>query len=241
MDRSLENIGVKSLENTQQEAPQHVFTIREQVIDLARILLSKQASIQGKYGTEADLLHFFFIQQRIGLQEKPFYVLKLRTMQKGAHDQYETIMNNGNSVDGAGQVRNDPRVGRIGQFLRTTRIDELPQIIQYATGKFTGENSMNFIGGFRPNPKDAWEMRNLRPKNRNRLLEHTAIMPVDITVPPNSTKLQRLKVWADYLKTASQVGKTQAKLLYAPKIAVGFLRHIVHGIKKELTTQSVQK
>jgi putative colanic acid biosysnthesis UDP-glucose lipid carrier transferase len=64
----------------------------------------------------------FFIQKRVGAQGKIFYCLKLRTMVKNA------LAN----VQQAGA--NDPRITRVGKFLRYTYLDELPQFINVLNG-----------------------------------------------------------------------------------------------------------
>ena len=59
----------------------------------------------------------FFRQDRSGLQGRPFYVLKFRSMRVDAE------------VAGARQaVTNDPRVTRLGRWMRATAMDELPQL-----------------------------------------------------------------------------------------------------------------
>ena len=71
-----------------------------------------------------------FRQERIGFNNRPFTVLKLRTMSADAAGQ-----------DGSAQaVRGDARVTRVGAFLRRTSIDELPQLLNVLDG------SMSLIG-----------------------------------------------------------------------------------------------
>lgn len=66
----------------------------------------------------------FYFQKRIGYQNKPFYIWKFATMLK----------NSPNMGTGAFTLRNDPRVTRFGKFLRISKINELPQIINVLKG-----------------------------------------------------------------------------------------------------------
>jgi lipopolysaccharide/colanic/teichoic acid biosynthesis glycosyltransferase len=75
----------------------------------------------------------FFAHRRIGIGGKPFYCLKFRTMvtdadlvlkEAIAHD--PALAAEWNATQ---KLRNDPRVTRIGRFLRMTSLDELPQLI----------------------------------------------------------------------------------------------------------------
>jgi putative colanic acid biosynthesis UDP-glucose lipid carrier transferase len=67
-----------------------------------------------------------FRQTRLGLGGQPFKILKFRTM---------TVLENGDRVVQA--TRNDPRVTRLGRFLRQTSIDELPQLINVLKGEMS--------------------------------------------------------------------------------------------------------
>lgn len=84
-----------------------------------------------------------FTQQRMGFRGHPFTIYKLRTMRQAA----ET----GESLEGQMTKTDDDRITRFGRFLRKTRLDELPQIINILRGE------MSWIG---PRPEalklSAW-------------------------------------------------------------------------------------
>jgi sugar transferase (PEP-CTERM system associated) len=85
------------------------------------------ASILIKLESRGPIL---YLQERVGLHGRPFMVMKLRSMRQDAE------------VAGSPQwakVR-DPRVTRVGAFIRLTRIDELPQLINVLRG------DMSFVG-----------------------------------------------------------------------------------------------
>jgi len=66
----------------------------------------------------------FFLQERIGMSGKKFKLLKFVTMQK----------NSPNIGTGSVTMRNDPRVLPVGRFLRKTKINELPQLLNILFG-----------------------------------------------------------------------------------------------------------
>lgn len=80
-----------------------------------------------KYSGEGEI---FYVQKRIGLSGKCFGVLKFATMLK----------NSPSMGTGVVTVKNDPRILPMGQFLRKSKINELPQIINIFKG------DMSFIG-----------------------------------------------------------------------------------------------
>ena len=65
-----------------------------------------------------------FKQERIGLQNKPFYMYKFRSM----------VVQDASKEKAGWTVKNDPRVTPIGKFIRKTSIDELPQLINILKG-----------------------------------------------------------------------------------------------------------
>ncbi|MEO6836021.1 MAG: sugar transferase [Candidatus Tumulicola sp.] len=76
----------------------------------------------------------FFAQERVGMNGRRFKMFKLRTMVNGAHKMREDLMHL-NEVDGpVFKIRNDPRLHRLGRFLRRTSIDELPNLVNVVLG-----------------------------------------------------------------------------------------------------------
>jgi exopolysaccharide biosynthesis polyprenyl glycosylphosphotransferase len=67
----------------------------------------------------------FYLQERLGRDERPFRIIKLRTMRRDAEAASGAVWS-----QGAG----DPRVTRVGRFLRRSRIDELPQFYNVLRG-----------------------------------------------------------------------------------------------------------
>jgi exopolysaccharide biosynthesis polyprenyl glycosylphosphotransferase len=76
----------------------------------------------------------FFVQDRIGLRKRKIKVIKFRTMVPGA-EQSLTALERFNEASGpVFKIKNDPRVTLLGQFLRKTSIDELPQLFNVLAG-----------------------------------------------------------------------------------------------------------
>lgn len=91
-----------------------------------------------------------FFQQRVGLCGRPFTLIKVKTMWDGASG---SIPRNLDETHGPTfKSRADPRVTRVGRFLRKTSIDELPQLLNVVMGH------MSLVGP-RPLPFEDYEHR----------------------------------------------------------------------------------
>ena len=76
----------------------------------------------------------FFIQKRVGYNKRIFSLYKFRTMRVGAEKERERFQEL-NEMDGpVFKIRNDPRVTKIGYWLRKASIDELPQLFNVVKG-----------------------------------------------------------------------------------------------------------
>ncbi len=77
-----------------------------------------------------------FRQTRVGRDDRHFRMLKLRTMIDGA-DAMKDSFRGLNEASGLFKIENDPRVTRVGRFLRATSLDELPQLINVLHGNMS--------------------------------------------------------------------------------------------------------
>jgi len=79
----------------------------------------------------------FFIQQRVGLNKRLFPMLKFRTMIDGS-DRMQKEYEHMNEAKGPiFKITNDPRITRVGGFLRRKSLDELPQIFNVIRGEMS--------------------------------------------------------------------------------------------------------
>lgn len=76
-----------------------------------------------------------FRQQRIGRDGRMFDCLKFRSMRIDAESRLSALV--GGEWNTARKLRNDPRVTRFGRILRTTSLDELPQLINVLRGEMS--------------------------------------------------------------------------------------------------------
>ncbi|MFG2038638.1 sugar transferase [Dactylosporangium sp. NPDC048998] len=79
----------------------------------------------------------FFRQPRIGREGKTFRVWKLRTMYVDAEERLATLHDQNESDGLLFKMKNDPRIFRVGKWLRATSIDELPQLINVLMGEMS--------------------------------------------------------------------------------------------------------
>ena len=75
-----------------------------------------------------------FRQRRVGRDGKLFWLYKFRTMCPDAEEQLNELLSQ-NQMDGpVFKIKGDPRITRVGRFLRKTSLDELPQLLNVLQG-----------------------------------------------------------------------------------------------------------
>jgi len=77
-----------------------------------------------------------FRQRRVGRGGEFFDLVKFRTMVADAEEQKETLAGL-NEAEGMFKIADDPRITRVGRFLRRTSLDELPQLVNVLRGEMS--------------------------------------------------------------------------------------------------------
>jgi exopolysaccharide biosynthesis polyprenyl glycosylphosphotransferase len=145
----------------------------------------------------------FFRQLRVGRHGRRFYMLKFRTMVRDADEMKEALRHRNEAQEGLFKIAADPRVTRMGRFLRTTALDELPQLFNIVRGE------MSLVG---PRPLVIEEDERIEGWHRRRL----ELMP-GMTGPwqilgPARVPLKEM-VALDYLYVANWSLWTDVKIL----------------------------
>jgi lipopolysaccharide/colanic/teichoic acid biosynthesis glycosyltransferase len=130
----------------------------------------------------------FYAGKRIGYKGKPFGMLKFRSMKVNAPD---IRLEDGSTFNGD----DDPRVTKVGKFLRKTSLDEIPQFLNVLVGQMS-------IIGIRPDPLDWLEKYNERER-------------VILTVKPGITGYNQ----AYYRNSADGETKLKNDVYYAEHIS----------------------
>lgn len=137
----------------------------------------------------------FFSQLRAGMNGRPFRMHKLRTMYAGAEDQLSEVVDLDDLPEPMFKLRHDPRVTRVGRFLRRLSLDELPQLTNVLRGE------MSIVG---PRPEQVELVERYRPEHRFRLDVRPGMTgPMQVFGRGELTFAERLAVELDYVENLS--------------------------------------
>jgi exopolysaccharide biosynthesis polyprenyl glycosylphosphotransferase len=130
---------------------------------LAMVILAPILLLVGLVVALVDGRPVLFRQTRVGLQGRPFEVVKFRTMGHDAEERLADIQEQNEIRGPAFKLTHDPRLTRTGRILRATSLDELPQIWNVLRGE------MSLVGPRPPLPRevegyDLWHRRRLSMK-----------------------------------------------------------------------------
>jgi exopolysaccharide biosynthesis polyprenyl glycosylphosphotransferase len=103
----------------------------------------------------------FFRQPRMGMDDEPFRIFKFRTMVAEADAQRAALAERNEAGSGLFKIEDDPRITRVGGFLRRTSLDELPQLLNVIKG------DMSLVG---PRPLVLEEDSQIEGWQRHRLM-----------------------------------------------------------------------
>ena len=152
-----------------------------------------------------------FRQRRAGRDGEPFTMLKFRTMVVDAEQRLPELIDVASLDQPAFKIRDDPRVTRVGRFLRRTSLDELPQLINVLRG------DMSLVG---PRPEEEAIVALYDERQRGRLAVKPGVTgPMQVYGRSDLTFEERLAMERDYLDNLSLLTDL-AILLRTPRAIV---------------------
>jgi lipopolysaccharide/colanic/teichoic acid biosynthesis glycosyltransferase/GT2 family glycosyltransferase len=136
-----------------------------------------------------------FTQIRIGENGKPFRILKFRTMVVQAEELLPQLVDIVRLPEPAFKLRDDPRITRLGHFLRRFSLDELPQLINVLRGE------MSLVG---PRPEEAAIVARYTDDQRRRLMVRPGMTgPMQVSGRGDLPFEARLALELDYIERYS--------------------------------------
>lgn len=153
---SRQNTSESSLSNVQvQINNSKYYLISKRIIDIVfsflgiiflsplLLLLAIVIKIENREGS------ILYKQIRVGKGNKLFYIYKFRSMVPNAEDLKFTLINYNEASGPVFKIKRDPRVTKVGRFIRKTSLDELPQLINVIKGE------MSLVGPRPPLPEEV--------------------------------------------------------------------------------------
>jgi exopolysaccharide biosynthesis polyprenyl glycosylphosphotransferase len=137
----------------------------------------------------------FFKQLRAGRHGKPFRIVKFRTMCHDAEERVSEVISVDDLTEPMFKLKEDPRVTRVGRFLRRTSLDELPQLFNVLRG------DMSLVG---PRPEEVWLVERYGETQRFRLQMRPGLTgPMQVHGRGELNFQERLAVEREYVENYS--------------------------------------
>lgn len=151
------------------------------------------------YMASGDYGKLFFVQERIGRHGKKIRILKFRSMIENAEQVLEELMEKDPKIKEEyllnKKLENDPRITKVGKFIRKTSLDEFPQFVNILIGQ------MSLVG---PRPYLFREKEDMGPYYKNIIKVTPGITGMwQVSGRSNLTFIYRLKLDTYYVKNWS--------------------------------------
>jgi len=156
----------------------------------------------------------FFRQQRVGYRGKLFGMYKFRSMVTNAEEVKKRLEAENEMKGGViFKMKNDPRITRIGRFIRKYSIDELPQFWNVFCG------DMSVVG---PRPPLSREVAEYSPEDRQRLLAKPGITCLwQVSGRSDIDFRGQVKLDIDYIRSTSVFTDLELLVLTIPAVLMG--------------------
>lgn len=130
--------------------PKPVYEVFKRGMDIAcsaaaLVVLSPLLAAASLSIVATDLGSPIYTQTRVGKDGKPFRIYKFRSMYLDADERKAALMAQNESQGATFKMKDDPRITKVGAFLRKTSIDELPQLVNILKGDMTIVGPRPFI------------------------------------------------------------------------------------------------
>jgi lipopolysaccharide/colanic/teichoic acid biosynthesis glycosyltransferase/glycosyltransferase involved in cell wall biosynthesis len=136
-----------------------------------------------------------FKQERVGQDGRPFIVYKFRSMKVGAESELDSLLDLNELAQPAFKLKDDPRLTRVGRFLRRWSLDELPQFWNVLRGE------MSLIG---PRPEESRLVARYNDWHRRRLAVKPGITgPMQVNGRGDLPLDERVRLELDYIENYS--------------------------------------
>lgn len=136
-----------------------------------------------------------FIQERVGENGRTFKIYKFRSMVANAEELLDQLVDLEALDEPVFKLKNDPRVTRLGRFLRRWSVDELPQLFNVLKG------DMSLVG---PRPEEVRIVRYYNDWHRGRLVAKPGMTgPVQVSGRGNLSLEERVRLELDYIQNYS--------------------------------------
>lgn len=136
-----------------------------------------------------------FVQERVGLLGETFRIYKFRTMVANAEELLDQLIDIDALDEPVFKIPDDPRVTRLGRFLRRWSLDELPQFFNVLKGE------MSLVG---PRPEEIRLVQYYSDWHRTRLLAKPGMTgPVQVSGRSDLSLKARVELELDYIRSFS--------------------------------------
>lgn len=164
----MDNVSVKFNTEIKEKNTRVLYSIAKRIIDIlgsvvGLIILSPIILITGiliKLESKGPII---FSQKRVGLNGKEFNMYKFRSMVINAEELKEKLAEKNEMSGPMFKIKDDPRITKVGKFIRKTSIDEVPQLFNVLKGE------MSLVGPRPSLPRevekfDRWMLKRLEVK-----------------------------------------------------------------------------
>jgi lipopolysaccharide/colanic/teichoic acid biosynthesis glycosyltransferase len=155
----------------------------------------------------------FFVQDRIGRNGQAFRMIKFRTMVADAEKRLDGLVSIERLNEPVFKIKNDPRLTKVGKFLRRTSIDELPQIFNVLKG------DMSLVG---PRPEERRVVARYDYRQRQRLAVRPGITgPMQVNGRGDLQFERRLALELEYIRNYSLFRDLELIVKTIPTVLLG--------------------